>query len=117
MIYIYCAYACASYSLFVIYLFALFYSLLIVHSFCSLFDYFVSFSSILCLFVVQREKDNSDPGSCSRYFDPVNRRSNLLPVAGYLLPVQVPIVVPDQSPSSLRDNKHHTADSTYFVLV
>jgi hypothetical protein len=59
MIYIYCAYACASCSLFVIYLFVLFYSLLIIHLFvhCSII-YFVVFILIDPLFiVVQKRKE------------------------------------------------------------
>jgi hypothetical protein len=45
VIYVYCTDACASQSLFMIYLFVLSYSLLIVHLFCSLFDYLFCFRS------------------------------------------------------------------------
>jgi hypothetical protein len=112
-IYIHSAYACASYSLFVIYLFVLFYSLLIVHLFCSLFDHlFCSFSSTLCLLVVQKKililNRVQVFRSCSTPF--------------YSLPgtrdtTEVPLVVPDLPSSSFRVNKHHTADSTNVVLV
>ncbi len=59
-------YFCASYSSFVISYLLCFYLLLIVHLFCVLFDYLLfSFSLILCLFVVQKKKNNSDPKPCS----------------------------------------------------
>jgi hypothetical protein len=84
-----------------------FYSLLIVHLFCALFDHLFCFHShrFFDCSLFKREKNNSDPGPS----DPVAR----LPV----LPVQAPVVVPNQPSSSLRVNKHHTADSTDFVLV
>jgi hypothetical protein len=90
---------CAHYSLF-IYLCSLF--VIIVHLFCSLFDFsnhvVVRFHSSLTLLfhcsscIVQREKFNSDPGLCS----------------GILIL---------HTTSSIRVNKHRTADSTNFVFV
>ncbi len=88
-----------------------FYSLLIIRLFCSLFDYLFCFHShwFFAYLLFKKEKNNSDPEPCSGISISLNRRSNLLPV-------QVP-VVPDRPSSSLRVNKHHTADSTDFVLV
>ena len=68
-----------------------------------------SFSSILCLFVVQKRKEQFWSWTVFRYFDPVDgyllsRRSNLLYLFKY-------------STSSFRVNKYHTVDSTDFVLV
>jgi hypothetical protein len=107
VIFIHCTDACASYPLLIIYLFVLSYSLLIVHLFCSLFDYLFCFhfiDSLLILF--EREKNNSDPELCSGI-------SILLPVQEPVVPVQVYLY----TTSSLQVNKHHTADSTDFVLV
>ncbi len=105
MIYILCICLCQLFVIQYLFICAL-YSLLIVHLFCSLFDYLFCFHShrFFAYLLFKREKNNSDPGSCSRYFDPV-------------LPAQVPVVVPDLPSSSFRVNKHHTADSTDFVLV
>ncbi len=106
VIYLYCAYyACASYIFVIftrIYLFVLCYSLLsfiyFVH--CSIFILFCCSTSFLIgsllLFVVhclKREKCNSDPELCS----------------GIPIPLLFNTII--------RVNKHHTADSTDFVLV
>jgi hypothetical protein len=58
------------------------YSLLIVHLFCSLFDYLFCFhfSLIPYLFIVQKKKSNSDPELCSGI-------SILLPVKTEEVPV------------------------------
>ncbi len=63
VIYLYSAYACASYSLFVIYLFVLSHSLLIVHLCCALFDYLFCFHShrFFAYLLFKREKNNPDP--------------------------------------------------------
>ncbi len=94
-----------SYSLFVVHLFVSYYSLLFVQLFYSLFDYSFCFIFIwVLLIVVQKKKNNSDPELCSGIFDPVQ-----VPAIQ-----QVPVTC---SPPSSRVNKHHTADSTNFVLV
>ncbi len=75
-------------------------SLFVVHLFCSLLNYL--FRSCLFSFLIdsmfyslfKREKNNSDPELVFRYFDPITCK-----------------------PSSIQVNKHHTADSTDFVLV
>jgi hypothetical protein len=55
-----------SYSLFVVNLFISYHSLLIVHLFCSLFDYSFGFIFIeFCCCCSKREKNNSDPELCS----------------------------------------------------
>jgi hypothetical protein len=58
VIYLYCTYACASYSLSVIYLFVLSYLLLIVHLFSSLFDCLFCFHShlILCYLLFKEKR-------------------------------------------------------------
>jgi hypothetical protein len=69
---------------------------------------FILFSSSLnfaCFIVVQKKKNNFDPELCSGISIPLKEE---VPYPLYLLPV---------STSSSRVNKHHTADSTDFVLV
>ncbi len=91
-------YICASYSLFV---FVIYYAF-IRSVFYSLFDYSSCFIFIwVLLIVVQKKKNNSDSELCSgisilRY--PCTRSTSC-------------------STSLSRVNKHHTADSTNFVLV
>ncbi len=59
-------YICASYSLFIfVNCFAFLRQLSFVHLFCSLFDYFVSFSLSFVFVVVQKKKNNSEPELCS----------------------------------------------------
>jgi hypothetical protein len=85
-------------------LFISLYLLLFVSCFYSLFDYFVSFSFEFCFDCCsKREKNNSDPELCSG-----------ISILRY--PLQV-TRTPCSTSSSSRVNKHHTADSTNFVLV
>jgi hypothetical protein len=98
VIYLCCAYcACASY-IFIIatpyFLFVLRYLLLSFIYFALLFDFIIidSFAFIRCS-LFKREKCNSDPELCS----------------GISIPLLLNIII--------RINKHHTADSTDFVLV
>jgi hypothetical protein len=78
--YMYCADAYASYPLFVIYLFVPSYLLLIVHLFCSLFDYLVCFHfHWFFAYFCSKEKRTFWSWTVFRYFDPV---------AGYPLPVK-----------------------------
>jgi hypothetical protein len=91
--------ACAIYSFVICYLFIC--ASLVVHLFCLLFDYlfillfdFILINSLF--FHCSKEKRTILILTVFRYFDPV---------------------VPVQAPSSIRVNKHHTADSTNFVLV
>ncbi len=81
VIYIYCIYACASWSLFVIYLFVLAYSLLIVYLFCSLFDYLFCFHfhRFFAYLVFKREKNNSDPELCSGISIPLTEEVPVVP--------------------------------------
>jgi hypothetical protein len=108
VIYIYCIYACASWSLFVIYLLVISHSLLIVHLFCSLFNYLFCFHfhRFFAYLVFKREKNNSDPEPCSGISIPLTEE--VPRCTCYLFKYTTP---------SFRVNKHHTADSTDFVLV
>jgi hypothetical protein len=81
----------------------------ILHLFCSLFDYLL-FSShwFFACFIVVR-KSNSDPEPCSGISIPLTvtfSSTRYLLYKKYLF-----------STSSSQVNKHHTADSTDFVLV
>jgi hypothetical protein len=60
-----------------------------------------SLSLIICLFIVQKKKNNSDPEPCS----------------GISIPLAVTRSSTRCSTSSSQVNKHHAADSTDFVLV
>ncbi len=81
------------------------YLLLIVHLFCSLFDYLFCFHFhwFFAYLLFKREKEQFWSWTVFRYFDPATRSST---VKKYRC-----------STSSSRVNKHHTADSTDFVLV
>jgi hypothetical protein len=93
--------------LFIHYRYSLFYLcslfIIVVHLVCSLFDFSftLSFNFILLRFfcfivaLFKREKINSDPGLYSG----------------------ISILLFQYTTSSIRVNKHHTADSTDFVLV
>ncbi len=94
-------YFCASYWLFVIRYLLCFYLLFILFG-VRLFVLF-PFSLIHCLVLFKREKNNSDPEPCSGILIPLTK--------------EVPVVPATCSTSTSRVNKHHTADSTDFVLV
>ncbi len=104
-------YICASYSLHIFVIYCAFicqyYSLLFVQYFirCSIFLFHFHLSFVFI--VVQKRKEQFWTWTLFRYFDPVKK---ITCVTSYLLTTTC------STPSS-RVNKHHTANSTDFVLV